>query len=147
MQLIGWEKGDEWCAFSAILAAKDGYIANNHPEIWHYFSKLVSGNSQQMLHNCRNDTFWPTGLTPQIGGIIIWQFGDSFTEGHTGLCIDKTDTTFTTLEGNSIPPGNPGSEREGYTIAKHVHIIGQPHTTLGLNYLRTIYAVEHLPNS
>lgn len=139
---IGWYKGGEWCAFSAILATKKGYIGNDHSEIWSYFEKLASGNSQEMAANCHNDKFWPTGLAPQVGAIIIWQAGDSSTEGHTGLCIAVNGDTYTTLEGNSIPPGNPGNEREGYTIAQHIHVIGQPHSSLGLNFLRAIYAVE-----
>lgn len=143
---VGWYVGGEWCAFSAILACKKGYVGNNHADIWVYFQKLASGNSQQMARNCHNDKFWPTGLIPKVGAIIIWQAGDSFTEGHTGLCIavDPDGIHYTTLEGNSIPPGNPGDEREGYTIAKHIHVLGQPHSSLGLNFLRAIYAVEQL---
>lgn len=145
---VGWYTGGEWCAFSAMLAWKQGYINNTHAEIWGYFWQMQNGeggNSQQLANNAHNDHFWPTGLTPQPGAIIVWQAGDSHTEGHTGLCIEVDGDNYTTLEGNSIPPGNPGDEAHGYTIAKHVHTMGQPHSSLGLNFYRAVYAVEHLP--
>lgn len=152
IRLVGWYTGGEWCAFSAILACKKGYLANGHPEIWDYFHKLDSGNSQQMARNCHNDKFWPTGLVPKVGAIIVWQMGDSFTTGHTGLCIgvDPDGIHYTCLEGNSTDPNKPNpfpdaSEREGWTIGKHVHVIGAPHSSNNLNFLRAIYAVEQLP--
>lgn len=151
IRLVGWYSTGEWCAFSAILACKNGYLANGHPEIWDYFHRLDSGNSQQMARKCMADKFWPTGRTPRVGAVIVWQMGDSFDTGHTGLCIavDPDGIHYTTLEGNSTDPTKPNpagaSEREGWTIGKHVHIIGAPHSSNGLNYLRAIYAVEQLP--
>lgn len=147
MEAVGWENHDEWCAYSAILAWKLGYIHNEHQDVWKYFSKLASGNSQQMARNAHQDKFWPTGIVPRPGCIVIWAHGDSITVGHTGLCIDVSadGKTFTTLEGNSAPP-NSGNEREGYTIAKHVHTLNAPHSANGLNYVRSIYVVENLPS-
>lgn len=144
---VGWYVGGEWCAFSAILAVKKAYTAANKLKVWAYFYKLSSGNSQAMANNCHADRIWPTGLTPQVGCIVVWQAGDSKTEGHTGLCIavDPDGIHFTTLEGNSIPQGNPGNEAHGYTIAKHIHTLGLPHSTLNLNFDRCIYLLEDLP--
>jgi len=154
IRLVGWYSTGEWCAYSAILACKEGYINNGHPEIWEYFHKLDSGNSQQMARNCHADKFWPTGLEPAVGAVIVWQNGDSFTTGHTGICIavDLDGIHYTTLEGNSTDPRKPNpvpgaSEREGWTIGMHVHTIGAPHSSNGLNFLRAIYAVEELPKA
>lgn len=145
MQSVGWEFHDEWCAYAAILACKVGYTTNKHPEVWKYFSRLADGNSQVMGRNAHADKFWPTGIVPRLGCIVIWAHGDSTTIGHTGLCIDVSadGQTFTTLEGNSSPP-NSGNEREGYTIAKHVHTLNAPHSANRLNYVRSIYVVENL---
>ena len=139
---VGWYPSAEWCAFSAILDWKKGYV--NNPEIWAKFNLLKSGNSQEMLKNCRRDVFWPTGEIPRPGCIVIWQNGNSFVSGHAGVCIGVNGNHFTTVEGNTIPAGNPGNEREGYTIAVHVHTLGLPHVQSGLNYDRSIYVVENL---
>lgn len=139
---VGWQPSLEWCAFSAILVWKKCFSA----DVWKVFSKLASGNSQQMARNCHAHSYWPTGLIPKVGCIVIWQDGDSATQGHTGLCtwVSEDSETFTTAEGNTSSPDKPET-RTGWTYAEHTHLIGQPHRSTGLNFYRCIYPLELLP--
>lgn len=140
MKSVGWYVSGEWCAFSGILVLKWAYAA--YPKIWNYFYKLLSGNSQQTVRNCHNDKFWPTGLIPRPGCIVVWQEGDSSTEGHLGLCVSTNGNQFVTAEGNTSSPGDTAHERLGWTYTCHTHYLNQPHTSLGLNLLRCVYVVE-----
>lgn len=137
MKSVGWEPGLEWCAFSAILCFKKGL----DPEVWAYFKRLKSGNAQQMLRNCIHDPKWLTGTIPKVGGMVVWQDGDSATSGHVGICTSINGDTFETCEGNTSSSAYP-SIRTGWTFAKHTHKLGQPHSANGLNYVRSIYSVE-----
>lgn len=147
MKAIGWEKGDEWCAASAILDWKKGYAAK--PAIWAIAKKLVSLNSQQMACNFHADPVWPTSThIPKLGAMVIWQEGNSAVSGHCGIVVAINGNQFTSVEGNttSLTKPNPNphmSEREGWTVAAHTHTIGLPHSTLGLNLDRFIYAIEN----
>jgi hypothetical protein len=108
-------------------------------------SKLFSLNSQQMGRNFHADPVWPTSTTvPVVGAIVIFEEGDSSTLGHTGVVIEVMDDgiTYRTEEGNTIPNGNPGNMREGYIVAQHKHIVGQPHSVTGLNLIRFIHPIE-----
>lgn len=136
---VGWYKGGEWCAFSGILVWKNAYSIK--ADIWNYVRKLLSGNSQDTLRNCRADKFWPTGDVPKPGAIVIWQDGNSQTQGHFGICVSVNGNSFVTAEGNTSDPGSP-SIRLGWTYALHTHTVGAPHSSTGLNYLRSIYVVE-----
>jgi hypothetical protein len=146
MKALGWEKGDEWCAASAILDWKKGYAGS--PVVWQIASKLVSLNSQQMARNFHADPVWPTSTSiPKLGAIVVWQAGNSAVEGHCGIVVTINGNRFTSVEGNTTsetkPNPNPKvSERDGWTIAEHTHTIGLPHTTLGLNLDRFVYAIE-----
>jgi hypothetical protein len=137
MRSVGWHTGDEWCAYSAILCFKKGL----DPKVWAYFQRLASGNSLQMLRNCRNDKHWPTGLTPRVGCIVVWRLGDSTTQGHVGICTSVNGSTFETCEGNTSSSAYP-SIRQGWTFAKHTHSIGAPHSANSLNFVRCIYPIE-----
>ena len=146
MTSVGWEMGDEWCAASAILDWKKGYADN--PDVWAHAKNLVSLNSQQLARNFHADPVWPTSAdVPKLGAIVIWQAGDSSTQGHAGIVVAINGNQFTSVEGNTtsavVPNPNPGaSEREGWTVATHVHNIGLPHSSLNLNLDRFIYAIE-----
>lgn len=148
MELVGWDTHDEWCAYAAILNWKLGYTHNNHQDVWKYFSRIADGNAQQMARKAHADKFWPTGIVPRLGCMVVWGLGDSASKGHVGICvdIDPDGVHFTTVEGNSVPQGNPGNEAEGYTNAKHIHALGQPHSVNGLNFVRCLYVVEELPS-
>lgn len=139
---VGWYVGGEWCAFSAILVWQQCLA----PEVWAVFKKLASGNSQQMARNCHAHPYWPTGLIPKVGCIVIWQDGDSTISGHTGLCtwVSADSKTFTTAEGNTSSPDKPET-RTGWTYAEHTHLTGQPHRVVGFNLYRCIYPLDKLP--
>lgn len=140
MVSIGWEMGDEWCAASAILDWKKGYASN--PAVWAHARRLVSLNSQQLARNFHADPVWPTSVNiPKLGAIVIWQAGDSLTEGHAGIVVAINGNQFTSVEGNTTSPNRP-DERDGWTIAQHVHTIGLPHSSLNLNLNRFVYAIE-----
>ncbi len=146
MLAIGWERGDEWCAAAAILDWKKGYA--NYPDLWARALRLVSLNSQQMARNFHADPVWPTSTNvAKVGAIVVWQAGNSLTEGHCGIVIAVNGNQFTSVEGNTIsdtiPNPTPGaSEREGWTVAQHTHTIGLPHYINNLNLDRFVYAIE-----
>jgi CHAP domain-containing protein len=146
MESIGWQRGDEWCAASVILDWKKGYAGK--PDVWAKAARLVSLNSQQMARNFHADPVWPTSANvPKLGAIVVWQDGNSATSGHCGIVVAVNGNKFTSVEGNTTSTTRPNpvagaSEREGWTVAEHIHTIGLPHTTRGLNLDRFIYAIE-----
>jgi hypothetical protein len=143
MKSVGWVVSDPWCSFLGILGWTKAYTP--YPDTLVWANKLFSGNSQQMARNFHADPTWPTSTTtPQIGALCVWGDGDSTISGHTGtvISVDPDGVHFTTEEGNTIPDGNPGNEREGYIVATHTHRIGAPHTDTGLNLIRFILPVE-----
>jgi hypothetical protein len=146
MQSIGWEKGDEWCAAAAILSWKKGYASNL--DVWQRAANLVSLNCQEMARQFHADPVWPTSVdVPVPGAIAVWQAGDSAVEGHCGIVISINGDIFITVEGNTTSETKPNpdptaSVRDGWTVAAHSHTVGQPHSSLGLNLVRFIYAIE-----
>jgi CHAP domain len=146
MSAVGWVRGDEWCAAAAILDWKKGYA--NSPDLWSKAAKLVSLNSQQMARNFHADPVWPTSVNvPRLGAMVVWQAGNSATQGHCGIVVSVNGNQFTSVEGNTISdtvknPDPHASEREGWTVATHTHTVGLPHSVTGLNLERFIYAIE-----
>ena len=146
MQGIGWTKGDEWCAASAILSWNKGYAGN--PELWQRASILVSLNCQEMARKFHADPVWPTSVDiPVIGSIVVWQIGDSPEEGHCGIVVSIDGNKFTSIEGNTTSevkrnPDPHATERDGWTVAAHNHFVGQPHSGNGFNLVRFIYAID-----
>lgn len=147
MRSVGWQKGDEWCAAAAILCWKKGYAANL--PVWKIAQRLVSLNCMQMVHNFYADPVWPTSVNmPKLGAIAVWQAGNSAVYGHCGIVTAINGEHFTTVEGNTTSAARPNpdphmNEREGWTVAAHTHTIGLPHSTLGLNLIRFIYAIRN----
>ena len=76
--------------------------------------------------------------------MVIYGDGDSATVGHIGVVIgvDDDEITYHTIEGNTIPKGNPGDQREGYIVATHTHQVGLPHCVTGLNLIRFIHPMD-----
>lgn len=139
-----WIAPDPWCAALAIATWLKAY--EDSPVLLARIKKLISLNSQQMGRNFHTDPIWPTSTTEIIpGSMIIYAEGDSYTSGHTEVDVDdpqitpSTTSGFKVVAGNTIPAGNPGNMREGYIVATHNHILGQPHSTLGLNFVRAIH--------
>lgn len=140
---VGWYSGGSWCAFLAMVVWFRAYADSALlPKV----KQLMSGNSQQMARNFHADPVWPTSITtPKIGAMAI--FGDvgSTTSGHTAcaiISISADGQYYTTVEGNTIPTGNPGNVANGYIVATHTHLVGAPHPTSGLEFIRFIYAIE-----
>lgn len=150
MKAIGWEPGDEWCAAAAILDWKKAYA--DLPKVWAVAKRLISLNSQQMARNFHADAVWPTSANvPELGALVVWQAGNSTVSGHCGIVVAVDGNRFTTVEGNTTSQTRPNpkpsmSEREGWTVATHVHTLGLPHSMLGLNLERFIYAIEQYAN-
>lgn len=142
VNLTGWYHGAEWCAAAAILIWKKAYMGN--VTILGLINKLVSLNSQEMANNFHADPVWPTSSSlPKIGSIVVWAMGDSRTMGHTGIvvAISPDGKSFNSVEGNTSSPSAPDT-REGWTMAIHTHVLGQPHSSLHLNVDRFIYPLE-----
>lgn len=147
VKLTGWYHSAEWCAAAAILDWKKGYA--NRPDMLGHINRLVSLNSQAMADNFHADPIWPTSSTvPKLGAIVVWAQGDSRTMGHTGVVvwIAADGKSFVSVEGNTSSPDQPDI-RSGWTLAKHTHIIGLPHSSLKLNLDRFIYAIEEYSNN
>jgi hypothetical protein len=140
VNLTGWYHGAEWCSAQAILTWKKAYAGN--AIMLGIINRLVSLNSQAMGNQFHADKYWPTSSNvPQLGTIVIWALGDSLTTGHAGIVTAINGSTFTSVEGNTSLP-NAGNEREGWTVASHIHTIGLPHSTFNLNLSRFIYPLE-----
>lgn len=144
MNTTDWYKGAPWCAFLAILVWRKAYAS--FPNMLHWINSWMIGNSQQMARNAHADPTWPTSTTePIIGAMAI--FGDvgSTIAGHTACAvinIDPDGIHYTTVEGNTRPAGNPGNVAEGYIVATHIHTIGAPHPTSGLEFIRFILPIN-----
>lgn len=145
MKSVGWYIGAPWCAATGIWVFEQAYA--DAPSILGRLRRLVSLNSQQMGRNFHADPIWPTSATEIIpGSLLIYGEGDSATAGHTEIDVDDptlsqsiTSGEYNIVAGNTIPAGNPGNMREGYIVATHTHTMGQPHSTLGLNFIRAIH--------
>lgn len=143
MKSVGWYVNGSWCAFLGILIWTKSY--ENYPKTLAHAKRLFSGNSQEMARNFHADASWPTSTNvPKVGSLVIWGDGDSTKLGHTGIVIAVSNDGihFTTIEGNTIPDGNPGDEREGYIVASHTHATNKPHSIKGLNLIRFIHAIN-----
>lgn len=135
-----FESGDPWCACLGILVWSLVYIA--YPKTYKWFRSLISSNSQQMFRNFHTDPIWKTSPdTPVIGAMVIYGDVGSTVRGHTACAVLTVNgDQYTTEEGNTIPPGNPGNQAEGYTIAIHTHSIQAGiHSQTGLRLIGFIY--------
>ncbi len=141
----GWLKGEPWCAAAAIIDWTEAYEIYPDSPLGAKAKRLYSLGSQVMGNNFHADPIWPTSTTvPVVGSIVIYGDGDSTTSGHTGVVVgvDDDGITYHTVEGNTIPDGNPGDQREGYIVAQHTHKVGTPHSITGLNLIRFIHPMD-----
>lgn len=138
---IGWEKPDPWCAALGKLVWTKAY--SSYPKTLAWANNLFSLNSQQMGRNFHSDPIWATSTSiAQVGALVI--FGDvgSTIAGHTEIVesVNPDGDHYSTIAGNTIPPGNPGNQAEGYIVARHTHSISAGiHSTTGLRLIRFIY--------
>jgi hypothetical protein len=139
----GWQVGEPWCAAAAISDWTEAY--QPFLALATKAKRLYSLNSQQMARNFHADPVWLTSTNvPVVGAMAIYGDGDSTITGHTGIVIEvmSDGVTYRTEEGNTIPDGNPGDQREGYIVAQHTHKVGLPHSVTGLNLIRFIHPME-----
>lgn len=139
-----WYKGAPWCAAEAMVIWKEAY--HDYPHYLALLNKYMSLNSQQMARNFHASAeFTTSSTTPVRGAIAIYGDGDSTTSGHTAsavIDINPDKIHYTTIEGNTIPEGTIGDDREGFISAIKYHALGQPHSQKGLNLIRFIYPLN-----
>ena len=141
-----WVAPDPWCAALGCIVWTKAYTQMGYTDLLDKLQQhLFSLNSQNMLRKCHADPVWPTGMVPKVGAMAIYGDGDSTTSGHTAcavIAVDAEGINYQTVEGNTIPDGNPGNQSEGYIVATHWHSVNKPHSVTGLNLLRFIYPME-----
>jgi hypothetical protein len=114
MKLVGWKKGEAWCAYFAELVFKEAY-----PERAEDFNRLFSASAVKTYSN-----FLANGYIgkpePSPGDLVIWRMfknGSPSWQGHAGIVSDVLgQTLFYSIEGNT----NDGGGREGYIVARKV---------------------------
>jgi hypothetical protein len=116
MEEVGWQKGQAWCSFLMELICKEADQKN-----WWKLEKLFSGSAVETFKN-----FKANGNKildkPVVGSLVVWQKqinGKPHWSGHIGLVSEViNDTTFKSIEGNTIPDNASGDSREGYIVAQ-----------------------------
>lgn len=115
MEETGWQKGQAWCAFFTELCFKEA----NQKEWWK-LEKLFSGSAVQTFKNFKAAGYRISDK-PVVGSLVIWQKyvnGKPSWMGHCGVCVEVLDdSTFKSIEGNTIEDNASGDQREGYIVA------------------------------
>ena len=115
MEEVGWEKGQAWCSFLVELFFKE---ANQRD--WWKLENLFSGSAVQTFKNFKSAGY-KISDKPLVGSIVIWQKqvnGKPSWQGHAGVVAEViNDTTFKSIEGNTILDNALGDQREGYIVA------------------------------
>jgi hypothetical protein len=115
MEEAGWQKGQAWCAYFVEMVAKQAYQRD-----WWKLQNLFSGSAVETFKNFKAAGY-KISDKPVADSIVIWQKqedGKPTIHGHAAICIEAiNDTTFKSIEGNTIPDGATGDSREGYIVA------------------------------
>jgi hypothetical protein len=137
---VGWYRTASWCSFFAKLVWKEAYTKLGSLTNASLVNRYASGSSRETWNNFRASKEFKTSTTvPKVGAIVIWQEGDSLTNGHVGIVTAVNGNTFSSVEGNT----NADGSRNGYEVAEHTtHKVGLPHSVNGLNVLGFVYPVE-----
>jgi hypothetical protein len=101
MKLVGWRRGDHWCAFFMELVWKEAYLQvyPGRKDIQKLLCKLCSGNSQRTFGNFSKSGIFKTGTEPKPGAAVIWKYEG--TRGHTAAAVVHVgDDFFSSIEGN-----------------------------------------------
>lgn len=126
----GWINGQSWCAYTGELIWYDAFT-EIEPDALPLINKYFSGSAVQSYKNFKASPEFKVRKEPVLGGILIWQHGDSEL-GHMGCCIALTDINHVgSVEGNT----NAAGGREGIEVALKNRVLNLPHSTTGLNYL------------
>lgn len=111
----GWEKSQAWCSYLVELCFKEADQRN-----WWKLEKLFNGSAVQTFNNFKKEGF-KISNKPFPGALVIWQKqinGKPHWSGHAGIVTEVIDdTTFKSIEGNTIPDNSTGDSREGYIVA------------------------------
>ena len=139
MKLVGWQKGDSWCAFNAESYWQQAFDLEDTDNA-KLVAKYFSGNAVQTWKNFRASKEFKTDpKKPLIGSIAVWQKyanGKPTTQGHIGI-VSKvlSSVSFECIEGNTSEKGS----REGTIVGINRRIIGNPINPNGLNLLGFVY--------
>jgi len=101
--MIGWSKGQPWCAyFVKLIVAESG--------------GKVEGLTGGAVNSWKSRQGKPTA---DVGDLVYWQNykdGKPLWSGHAGIVIRPYKDYFVTIEGNT----NDDGSREGVEVAIHV---------------------------
>lgn len=134
MRAIGWTPPEPWCAALLKLIYLESITALD-PSAIHLIHQYFSLSAGETYHNCAESPEYHVTQTPDIGYAVIWLEG-SGPSGHAGIVTGLIPGGFTSIEGNTTDPAHliPGmSPREGYIVAQHTHMLGNPYNPASLN--------------
>lgn len=107
-ELVGWKKGEAWCAYFAALIWREVYRQINM-DIDQDLESLFSPSAVQTWKNFHESPRWQTSKYPVKGSVVIWQTrkkGKWHWTGHAGiLSYSITDVFVRTIEGNTDKQG------------------------------------------
>jgi hypothetical protein len=111
----GWIKGQAWCAFFSEICFKEAAQKE-----WWKLEKLFSGSAVETFKNFKAAKYTISDK-PFPGALVVWQSqknGVPQWSGHVGVVSEViNDTTFKSIEGNTIEDNASGDQREGYIVA------------------------------
>lgn len=105
---IGDVQRESWC-----LAFIQSLFAYTEDRFGVAFNVYPTEHCMTLWTKTPND-FRYIGTEPQIGDIVLWQYGDT-QKGHCGIVMKNAYKVIETIEGNTSPGGN--EEREGDCVA------------------------------
>jgi len=133
----GWLNGQAWCAYTGELIWYDAFTELDVCAL-PLINKYFSGSAVQSFKNFKASPEFKVRLEPVLGGILIWQHGDSDL-GHMGCCVSIKDSNHVgSVEGNT----NASGGREGIEVALKARTLNLPHNRIGLNYLGCVYPIR-----
>lgn len=133
----GWLNGQSWCAYTGELIWYDAFTELDACAV-PLINKYFSGSAVQTYKNFKASPEFKVRTTPVLGGILIWQHGDSEL-GHMGCCVAIADGFHVdSVEGNT----NAAGGREGIEVANKKRVLNLPRSSTGLNYLGCVYPIR-----
>ena len=116
MKEVGFSKGQAWCAYWVELIFKESY-----PELSKKLDTYFNASTVKTFQNFK-EAGYTISSTPLKDSLVVWQTqrnGKPHWTGHCAVVTDVIDeTTFYSIEGNTIPDNKTGSSRECYIVAK-----------------------------
>jgi hypothetical protein len=132
----GWLNGQAWCAYTGELIWYDAFTELDACAV-PLINKYFSGSAMESYRNFKASPEFKMRLKPVLGGILIWQHGDSDL-GHMGCCVSIADDNHVgSVEGNT----NAAGGREGIEVALKNRVLNLPRGA-GLNYMGCVYPIR-----